>query len=175
MLALQAEHLVAEHPETSFCYAVTTTRAFSVVAHAMQGHGALADAGLAVAEAPLQAEPLERESALLLAHAAAGNRSGVDALIRDVYRRGERVFWFFHRVEAVALAMTEQWQEIERVLPSLERTATKGSPYLDALVHAIREEIDAARGTGPPAEHRRLRELGYLGWSQLLSHRPARR
>lgn len=175
MLGLQAEHLVAEHPETSFCYAVTTTRAFSVVAHAMQGQGALADAGLAVAEAPLQAEPLERESALLLAHAAAGNRSGVDALIRDVYRRGERVLWFFHRVEAVALAMTEQWQEIDRVLPSLERSATKGSPYLDALVHAIREEIDAARGTGPPAEHRRLRELGYLGWSQLLSHRPGRR
>jgi hypothetical protein len=57
------------------------------------------------------------------------------------------------------------------VLPSLERVAARGSPYLDALLGAIREEMDAARG-GPAPTHGPLRALGYAGWSALLTYRP---
>jgi hypothetical protein len=81
------------------------------------------------------------------------------------------VLWFFHRMEAVALTMLERWDELDRVLRPLEDIVAKGSPYLEALVAAIREEMAAARG-GPVPAHRRLVELGYLGWSWLLRHRP---
>ena len=79
------------------------------------------------------------------------------------------MLWFFHRMEAVTLTMLERWDELDQV--PLERVAMKGSPYLEALVAALREEVVAARG-GPVPAHRRLRELGYLGWSRLLRHRP---
>ena len=36
-LAVETEQLVAAHPGTAFCYAVTTARAFAVVAHALEG------------------------------------------------------------------------------------------------------------------------------------------
>jgi hypothetical protein len=42
---------------------------------------------------------------------------------------------------------------------------------LGALAEAIREEIAAAKGGRQPA-HAHLRELGYLGLSELLSYRP---
>jgi len=42
---------------------------------------------------------------------------------------------------------------------------------LGAFADAIREEMAAAKGDRRPA-HRRLRELGYIGLSELLSFRP---
>ena len=46
--------------------------------------------------------------------------------------------------------------------------ASRGSQYLEALITAIREERAAARG-GPRPFHAQLRDLGYLGWSALVS------
>ena len=51
--------------------------------------------------------------------------------------------------------------------------ATSGSPYLEALVATVREEMAAKRDRSAPAEHRVLHDLGYLGWSELLAYRPA--
>jgi hypothetical protein len=73
-------------------------------------------------------------------------------------------------MEAVVLTIFERWDELGEVLRPLERLAEKGNPYLEALVSAIHEEMAAARGGQKPA-HRMLRELGYLGWSQLLAYR----
>jgi class 3 adenylate cyclase len=170
-LAEAAERLVAEHSDTAFCYAVTTTRALSAVAHALEGRDQEARAMVQRAEAPLQAEPFERESVLVLAYGAVGAGEGVETLHRHVRQQGPPVLWFFHRMEAVALTMLERWDELDRVLRPLEDIVAKGSPYLEALVAAIREEMAAARG-GPVPAHRRLVELGYLGWSWLLRHRP---
>ena len=76
-------------------------------------------------------------------------------------------------MEAVVLTMLERWNEVDEVVLHLERVAAKGgSRYVAALVAAIREVMIAARG-GPAARHRMLRDLGYMGWSRLLSHRPA--
>jgi class 3 adenylate cyclase/tetratricopeptide (TPR) repeat protein len=171
-VAADTEQLVSAHPGTAFCYAVTTARAFAVVAHTLEGRPAEARALLSRAELPLQAEPLERESVLLLAYGAVGARADVDRLRREVRERGVPQFWFCHRMEAVALTMLERWEEVGEVLPPLERIAAHGSPYLDALLEAIREEMSAARG-GPAPMHGHLRQLGYVGWSQLLAHRPA--
>jgi len=170
-LAAETEQLVAAHSGTAFCYAVTTARAFAVVAHALEGRPAEARGLLTRAELPLQAEPLERESVLLLAYGAVGARGDVARLCRQVRELGETQFWFFHRMEAVVLTMLERWPELADVLPRLERVAAHGSPYLEALLGAIHEEMDAARG-GPAPAHGRLRELGFAGWSQLLRYRP---
>jgi len=112
------------------------------------------------------------ESVLLLAYGAVGARADVARLRRQIREQGETPFWFFHRMEAVVLTMLERWQDLAEVLPSLERVAARGSPYLEALLGAIHEEMGAARGGSTPA-HGKLRELGYAGWSQLLAHRPA--
>ena len=162
---------MATHSGTAVCYAVTTARAFAVVAHALEGQPAEARALLSRAELPLQAEPLERESVLLLAYGALGARSDVARLRRQIREQGETPFWFFHRMEAVVLTMLESWQDLAEVLRLLERVAARGSSYLEALLGAIHEEMGAARGGSAPA-HGKLRELGYAGWSQLLAHRP---
>ena len=171
-IAEEIEQLVAANSGTAFCYAVTTARAFAVVAHALEGRPAEARALLPRAELPLQAEPLEREGVLLLAYGAVGARADVARLRRQVHEEGATPFWFFHRMEAVVLTMLERWPELGDVLPQLERVAAHGSPYLEALLAAIREEMAAAQG-GPAPAHGRLRELGYAGWSQLLRYRPA--
>jgi hypothetical protein len=77
-------------------------------------------------------------------------------------------------MEAVVLTMLERRPELAEVLPPLERVAGQGSPYLQALLEAIREEMAAARG-GPGPTHGRLRGLGYAGWSQLWPAGPRRR
>jgi hypothetical protein len=169
-LGAETEQLVAAHPGTAFCYAVTTARAFAVVAHALEGRPAEARGLLSRAEQPLQAEPLERESVLLLAYGVAGARDDVARLRRQVRELGETPFWFFHRMEAVVLTMLEGWPELTDVLPRLERVAAHGSEYLEALLAAIHEEMAAAQGGSAPA-HGRLRALGYAGWSQLLRYR----
>jgi hypothetical protein len=68
--------------------------------------------------------------------------------------------------------MLESGDPLERVLGLLEAAVGGGSQYLEALVTAIREERDAARH-GPAPRHAGLQKLGYVGWSQLLSHRPS--
>jgi hypothetical protein len=169
-LAARTDQLVTDHPDTAFCYAVTTTRAFGLVACALQGDAAGARALLPHVETPLQAEPFERESLLALVYGALGRRDALHALADPLNPPGTP-FWFFQRTYVVALTMLEAWEDLEAVLPPLERVAGEGSPYLAALLEAIREEVAEARGTGPPA-HDALRRLGYEGWSQLLSHRP---
>jgi class 3 adenylate cyclase len=171
-LAADVQRLVSDHPDTPFCYAVTTTTAFAAVAHALEGRWAEAQALLARAEAPLQAEPFEREAVLLLAYGTLGRRRDAERLIMEVEAMGIPVPWHFRRMEAVVLTMLESWDPLERVLGLLEAAVGGGSQYLEALVTAIREERDAARH-GPAPRHAGLQKLGYVGWSQLLSHRPA--
>jgi class 3 adenylate cyclase/tetratricopeptide (TPR) repeat protein len=171
-LAAETERLVVEHPETAFCYAVTTVLSFAVVAYVLEGQRSEAQVLFLRAEAPLQAEPWERESVLLLASGVMGDQDKVTELRRNVREGEARPFWFYHRMDAVTLTMLERWGELDEVLRPLERVAAKGSPYVEALVAAIREEMAAARG-GPTPVHRMLRELGYVGWSQLLAYRPA--
>ena len=171
-LASETEGLVAEHPDTAFCYAVTSVRAFAAIAHALEGRQVEADALLTRAEEPLQAEPLERESVLLLANGVAGRLDKVAELRRQVREGPAPPFWFFTRMEAVVLTMLERWDELDDALRPIERIAGTESRYLQALAIAIREEMAAALG-GPAPAHRMLRDLGYSGWSQLLAYRPA--
>ena len=169
-LAAETDELVAAHPETAFCYAVTTLRAFSVVADVMtRRHADHSEVDRAVM--PLQAEIFEREAVLLLLHGVVGRPDRVDAVLGEVDRAGTSPFWFFMRNRAAVLTMLERWNDLDMVLSPLEQLAGANSPYVTAFVAAVREERAAAKG-GPLPTHRGLRDLGYLGWSQLLSHRP---
>ena len=171
-LAAETERLVEKHADTAFCYAVTSVRAFAAIAHILEGRDGEADKILMRAEEPLQAEPLERESVLLLANGVAGRLDKVAELRRQVREGPTPPFWFFKRMEAVVLTMLERWDEVDDALRPIERIAGTDSRYLHALVAAIREEMAETRG-GPAPAHQLLRELGYGGWSQLLAYRPA--
>jgi hypothetical protein len=110
---------------------VSTTLAFAPVASAIEGNHLEARAFLLRAEAPLQAEPLERESVLLLASGAVGRSDKVDGLRRFTRRHYPASLWSFNRTEAVVLTMLERWDELEPVLPQLKRVAAKsGSRYM---------------------------------------------
>ena len=170
-LAVETEQLVGDHPQTAFCYAVTTVQAFASIADVVERRGVEARSLLARAELPLQAEPFERESLLLLLYATIGNRDAVDALVATVRQRGDSPFWFFHRMAAVAFTMLGRWDQVDDALTAIGAIPGRDSSYFTAFIAATREEMAAARG-GPPPTHARLRELGYHGWSRLLSHRP---
>jgi serine/threonine protein kinase/tetratricopeptide (TPR) repeat protein len=172
-LAGETERLVVANPTTAFCYAVTTTRAFALLAQALEGAAESARALLPGVETPLQSEPFERESLLALVYGVLGRRDALSAVANQVGNSGATPMWFFLRNYAVALTMLESWDELESVLPPLDRLAARGSAYLDALLAAIREESAAARGGAKPT-HLALQQLGYVGWSRLLAHRPTR-
>ena len=172
---IDVERLVKDHPGTPFCYAVTVARAFAAVAQMVEGHAGGARALLTDAEAPFQAEPFDRESVLLLAYGVLGRRAQAERLIRECRERGLLTPpWYFYRAEAVALTMLEAWEVLDDTLSLLTVAASRGSQYLEGLIAAIREEVAAARG-GPRPLHAQLRDLGYLGWSELVSFRPGRR
>jgi hypothetical protein len=172
---IDVERLVKDHPGTPFCYAVTVARAFAAVAQMVEGHAGGARAMLTDAEAPFQAEPFDRESVLLLAYGVLGRRAQAERLIRECRERGLLTPpWYFYRAEAVALTMLEAWEVLDDTLSLLTVAASRGSQYLEGLIAAIREEVAAARG-GPRPLHAQLRDLGYLGWSELVSFRPGRR
>jgi class 3 adenylate cyclase len=56
------------------------------------------------------------------------------------------------------------------IASDLEKRSGRGGRFFGALAGAIREEVAHDRG-GPEPTHDGLREIGYLGWSQLLSER----
>ena len=86
--------------------------------------------------------------------------------------RGRGLHEVFLRARHQYISRGKELDDVDDVLLSLERlTAKSDSRYIAALVAAIREEMVAARG-GIPTTHRVLQELGYMGWSRLLSYRP---
>ena len=52
----------------------------------------------------------------------------------------------------------------------LDKRSTRGGRFFNALAGAIREEVARDRG-GPEPTHNGLRDIGYVGWSELLSAR----
>jgi hypothetical protein len=68
--------------------------------------------------------------------------------------------------------MLERWEPLRPVLDRFDELAGYGARLGGAVAEAVREEERAAAG-GPPARHDTLRELGYLGISELLRFRPA--
>ena len=72
------------------------------------------------------------------------------------------------------LGRTPRAADIETGVASrTERRIVTWAPLLRAFASAAREEIAAATRHGPPPAYHKLRELSYLGFSQLLAYRRA--
>ncbi len=76
-------------------------------------------------------------------------------------------------IPAISLTVLERWDDLTPVLTRLDSVDMVGAGLAGAVAEAIREEGVASDG-GPQPSHSRLRELGYLGLSQLLRFRPTR-
>jgi tetratricopeptide (TPR) repeat protein len=176
-LARDLRELVAANPDGSFC----------IMGANLAAHGAMADLVLgrvlpedlvALEERLLPEASSTRAAAVLPAMAMAG-RPGDDEEAARSYDFGRRiadrqaVFDLGAMNMSLANVIRERWDEAERWVPRLEDLAARGAVFSGALAAAVREEIAHGRG-GPAPEHRALRDLGYPGFSQLLSYRPVR-
>jgi hypothetical protein len=115
-----------------------------------------------------------RASTLLLPYVMAGRRD-TDPLALEswrVSRLWDRQIWDpFGVTLAIALTIQERWGDLEDPLRRLDEVAGKGGKLCGALAAAIREEEAATKGGSRPT-HAILRDLGYFGFSELLSFRP---
>ena len=169
--------LADNNPDASFC----------LLSGAVVGYAAATDV---LAGAPLPpdldeqakrfVDDSERVQAavVMLPKAMLGDREAVPAGLR-AYEPGLRL-WDRNRVwdtadllPAIALTILERWDELPPVLARLDEVAAEGARLAEAAASAIRQEIDAAKG-GPPPAHEQLRDLGYAGFSQLISFRPVK-
>jgi len=158
-------HTVDEHPETAFCIAAVATLGWGTSAAAMSANFAEARDLLARARR-IAHQPNIGEALLAGAFASLGLRG--DVLRLDDSTPVES----YTSVLAAALAAIDEWDRVLRRLPVLERRAANSDRFSGALAAALREEL-AARAGGPAPQHAALREIGYLGWSEMLRFRPA--
>jgi hypothetical protein len=156
---------VDEHPETAFCIAAVAALGWGTSAAAVSAD--LAEARDLLARARRIAEQPNVGDALLAgAFASLGMRG--DVLRLDHSTPVES----YTAVLAAALAAIDEWDRVLRRLPLLEHRAANSDRFSGALAAALREEL-AARAGGPAPRHAGLREIGYVGFSEMLRFRPA--
>jgi hypothetical protein len=174
----ELEQLVDANPDTGFC----------LMGAAAFGYGAIADVlagrplprGLDAIVARVETEStLIQASSVMLPKVMAGEPSAyVDGLrayapdLRLVDR--QRVWDVCDLMPAIALTITERWDELAPSLARMDEFAAGGGRLAAAAAAAVREEEAAAKG-GPPATHDQLRALGCAGISELLRFRPTSR
>lgn len=118
---------------------------------------------------------LVQGSSILLPKAMLGE---VDAVKRGLaaYAPGLRLWdraavWdVCHVMPAIALTMLDKPDQLAGPLARLEECAAGGSRLAGAVLSAIRGEEESERDRGQP-RHAELRDLGYLGISELLRYR----
>jgi hypothetical protein len=120
--------------------------------------------------------PATRASILMLPELMAGNdtlvAAGAPAFLNAP--RVDRQIWDPFGIQlAICYTLLGRWEDLRPLLANYDARAS-AAPMLGALAEAIREEMAAAKG-GPRPAHGRLRELGYVGLSELLSYRPRSR
>jgi hypothetical protein len=165
-VARHVARTIDAHPETVFCIVAAAPLGWGASAAAISGD--LAEARDLLARARrIAAQPNTTEGFLAEAFAALGLRG-------DVLRLDESLpvdAW--PNTIAPALAAIGEWDRMLPRLAVLERRAANSDRFCGAMAAALREEL-AARDGGPPARHEALRQLGYVGFSELLRFRPAR-
>ena len=162
-VARRVASLNDDHPETVFCVGSVISLGWAASAAAISGD--LAEARELLARAQRIAEqPNVGDASLAGAFATLGMRG-------DVIRIDQRMPDGFSLIVAPALAAIDEWDRVPRRLPHLDRLAAGSHRFAGAMAAALREEL-AAREGGPRATHAVLREMGYAGFSELLSFRP---
>ncbi len=170
-IARDTDALVTNHPGVPFCLIAAAASAYGATA-GLLARKPLPDALPAFVERCVPESAPVRASLLLLPHSMTG-RGTLDPLAFESWRPHQRLWdrqvWDPMGVTlAIALTMLDRWDDLEAPLRHLEEVAHNGGRFCGALASAIREEMTAAAG-GPRPTHTTLRDLGYVGLSELLS------
>jgi hypothetical protein len=144
-----------ESPRTAFCSSAGVILAYGAVAQGRTGH--FDEARALVERIPLNAiDEITRRDLVTFGLAFAGEPA-----------EGEIASTVWGGVTAVASRAHEQALAIANEFAGFSRT---GAHFYGALADAIREEVAHDRG-GPTPTHRALRQIGYVGWGEVLSAR----
>jgi hypothetical protein len=163
--------MVSANPSTQFCLAAGGAIAYGAVADQVRGR-----------RSPLHIEELVqrmvpesaavRDGILFLPTAMAG--SDCSGLSTAAFSRSDAV-WDFEAIDALGLRLAlarvvqERWSDLAPSLVRLDRAAARGSVLAGAIATAARDEM--AGHADRDSAHRELRNLGYVGLSEILAFR----
>lgn len=171
-VARETERLVDANPTAGFCLigaAAIGQAAAGEIARGRSRSPRLEE----LAERMVTEAPMTRASILMLPKLMEGNDElvAVGASAYGNAPRVDRQIWDPFGIQlAICYTLLGRWDDLRPLLVNYDARAS-ATPILGALADAVREEMAAAKGGRPP-EHGRLRELGYVGLSELLSYRP---
>jgi class 3 adenylate cyclase len=174
-LAAEVEALVRENPSTPWCVVGAIALSSGAIASALAGGADRARAFVEIVERML-VKPGPQRANTLIAPYVMLERPGAEDMVPTLPAVVRP--WHLQLVDpigqnfAIAHAMLERWDDLRADIVTLERAAAKGSRLAGALAEAATEELATATG-GPRPAHARLRDLGYVGLSEQLSHRPS--
>jgi class 3 adenylate cyclase/tetratricopeptide (TPR) repeat protein len=172
-IARDVERLVDANPTAGFCLVGAGALGQAAAGEIVRGRSPSPRLEELVQRMVAEA-PEVRASILMLPELMAGNAdlvaAGAPAYGKDLPPFDRQIWDPFGVQLAICDALLARWDALTPILADYDSRAS-GAPMLGALAEAIREEIAAAKGGRQPA-HAHLRELGYLGLSELLSYRP---
>ena len=160
-LASDTDLLMRASPTTAFCVSAGITLACGALVQARKGRAEEARALIKRLDG-ITYERVMPAALRAFGLAFTGDRVEIDAAPNLVHTR-----LMFLAVAAVA---TKRHPEALAIADALEADARGGARYFAALAQAVREEVARDEG-GPPPTHALLKEIGYVGWSELLSAR----
>lgn len=153
------DRLMRASAGTPFCASAGATLAYGAIAHTRAGRPDDARALLrGMHSITSERGWLDRLAAIALV--LAGDGADVDALVRGEAEPSTALLAVVTRRHEAAIAIAD----------ALDKKASGGAGLWTATAEAVREEVAADRG-GPPPVHATLHQIGYLGWSELLSAR----
>jgi class 3 adenylate cyclase/tetratricopeptide (TPR) repeat protein len=172
LVAGETEQLVDANPTAGFCLigaAAIGQAAAGQIAHGRSRSPRLEE----LAERMVTEAPATRASILMLPELMAGNdklvAAGAPAYDKGGPRTDRQIWDPFGLQLAICYALLARWDDLGPLLANYDARASD-APMLGALAEALREQMAAAKGGRRP-QHARLRELGYVGLSELLSYR----
>jgi len=161
-LATTTAKLVRESKDTAFCGMAAGILRDGAIAHALAGEGdeALALLGLAPT-ADVELDIIAAVPRALLGVASPGT---------DIALAAKKRAWWDWVGAAFRAVVLRRPESAELALDAIA-TLTAHSIAYAALADGMREAVAEMRG-GPPARYARLRQIGYVGWVELLGRKP---
>jgi class 3 adenylate cyclase len=156
-LAAETDALMRSSPGTAFCSAAGMLLARGAVVHARAGR---ADDARALARRIDSITSGQERAPLIIALALLFTGSASTTPPPPGPPLWRAVIAVASRQHRVALEIADQ----------LEADARGGARFYAALAEAVREEVERDRNGAIPT-HALLKEIGYVGWSELLSQR----
>ena len=160
-LASETDQLILSNPTTAFCVSAGILLANGAVVQARAGRADEARALVRRLDA-ITYEKTVPAALRAMGLAFTGDRIEIDATAVNVTTRLP-----FLTLAAVA---SRRHPEALALADHLDNDARGGARFYAALAEAAREEVARDQG-GPPPAHALLREIGYAGWSEILSAR----